>query len=40
MRYATIGLGDPPTIALEAAGFAVFTVVSFVAALYMLRREG
>ena len=40
MRYATIGLGHPPTIALEAAGFVVFTVVSFVAALYVLRREG
>jgi ABC-2 type transport system permease protein len=40
MRYATIGLGQPRTVAMEAAGFAVFTVVSFVAALYVLRREG
>jgi len=40
MRYATIGLGQPRTIALEAAGFAVFTLVSFVAALYVLRRDG
>jgi ABC-type multidrug transport system permease subunit len=40
MRYATIGLGDPRTIAIEAAGFVVFTVVSFAGALYTLRREG
>ena len=40
MRYATIGLGDPRTIAIEAAGYVVFTLVSFAGALYTLRREG
>jgi ABC-type multidrug transport system permease subunit len=39
MRFATIGTGDPGLIALEAAGFVVFTVVSFVCALVVLRRE-
>ena len=32
--------GDPRLVALEASGFAVFTVMSFAAALYVLRREG
>jgi ABC-2 type transport system permease protein len=40
LRFATIGLGDPRRIALEAAGFIVFTLVSFAAALVVLRREG
>ena len=40
MRYATIGVGDPRLIAVEAAGFIVFTLVSFVVALYVLRRDG
>jgi ABC-type multidrug transport system permease subunit len=40
MRFATIGLGDPGQIALEAAAFVVFTVMSFVGALVVLRREG
>jgi ABC-2 type transport system permease protein len=40
MRYATIGLGDPRLMAIEAAAFAAFTVASFGAALYVLRREG
>jgi ABC-2 type transport system permease protein len=40
MRFATIGLGDPRTIALEAAGFVMFTCVSFAGALLVLRREG
>lgn len=39
MRYATIGTGDPAWIALEAAGFVVFMVASFVGALVVLRRE-
>jgi ABC-type multidrug transport system permease subunit len=39
MRFATIGLGDPSRIALEAAGFMAFTVVSFVGALVVLRRQ-
>lgn len=29
LRYLTIGLGSPATIALEAAAFTVFTFVSF-----------
>ncbi len=40
MRFATIGLGDPQSIALEAAGFMTFTLVSFAGALLVLRREG
>ena len=40
MRFATIGLGDPQSIALEAAGFVTFTLVSFAGALLVLRREG
>jgi ABC-2 type transport system permease protein len=40
MRFATIGLGDPQSIALEAAGFVTFTIVSFAGALLVLRREG
>jgi ABC-type multidrug transport system permease subunit len=39
MRFATIGTGDPGRIALEAAGFVLFTIVSFVGALVVLRRE-
>ena len=40
MRFATIGLGDPRPIALEAAGFIAFTLVSFAGALIVLRRQG
>jgi ABC-2 type transport system permease protein len=39
MRFATTGLGDPWRIALEAAGFMAFTVVSFGGALVVLRRQ-
>jgi ABC-2 type transport system permease protein len=39
MRYATIGTGHPGQLALEAAGFVIFTIVSFVGALVVLRRE-
>lgn len=39
MRFATIGAGDPRQIALEAAGFVLFTILSFVSALVVLRRE-
>jgi ABC-2 type transport system permease protein len=39
MRFATVGLGDPRQIALEAAAFLAFTAVSFVGALVVLRRE-
>jgi ABC-type multidrug transport system permease subunit len=40
MRFATIGLGNPRVIALEAAGFVAFTLASFAAALVVLRRQG
>src|SRR6185295_6215422 len=40
MRFATIGLGDPERIALEAAGFVAFTLVSFAGALMVLQRQG
>lgn len=40
MRFATIGLGEPQQIALEAAGFVAFTAASFAAALVVLRRQG
>jgi len=40
MRFATIGLGNPRLIALEAAGFVLFTLLSFAGALVVLRRQG
>jgi ABC-2 type transport system permease protein len=40
LRFATIGLGDPRRIAIEAAGFVAFTFISFAGALVMLQREG
>jgi ABC-type multidrug transport system permease subunit len=40
MRFATIGLGDPQLVALEAAGFVAFTLVSFAGALAVLQRQG
>ena len=40
MRFATLGAGDPQRIALEAAGFVVFTLLSFAGALAVLRRQG
>lgn len=39
MRFATIGLGDPRWIALEALCFGAFTVASFAGAIVMLRRQ-
>jgi ABC-type multidrug transport system permease subunit len=39
MRFATIGLGDPRRIALEATAFGVFTLASFAGALAVLRRQ-
>jgi ABC-2 type transport system permease protein len=38
-RFATVGGGSPPHLALEAAGFCVFTVAWFGAALWALRRQ-
>ena len=40
MRFATIGAGDPRQIALEAAGFVLFTLASFAGALVVPRRQG
>jgi ABC-2 type transport system permease protein len=40
IRFATIGLGNPHTIALEAAAFVAFTLASFAGALFVLRQEG
>jgi ABC-2 type transport system permease protein len=40
MRFATIGQGDPQRIALEAAGFVGFTLLSFAGALHVLQGEG
>jgi ABC-2 type transport system permease protein len=39
LRFATVGLGDPRRIAMEATGFMAFTAISFVGALVMLQRE-
>jgi len=40
IRFATVGLGHPRAIALEAAAFVTFTLVSFAGALFVLRQEG
>jgi ABC-2 type transport system permease protein len=40
LRYATIGTGDGARIALEAAGFCVFTFVAFAIALRSLEQAG
>jgi ABC-2 type transport system permease protein len=39
LRHATIGLGDPERVALQAAAFVAFATVSFLGALSALRRE-
>jgi ABC-2 type transport system permease protein len=39
LRFATVGLGEPRVIAVEAAAFVVFGAVSFVAALLVLQRQ-
>ena len=39
LRYATIGVGDPGRIALEAGAFVLFTAVAFVAAVRALRTQ-
>jgi ABC-2 type transport system permease protein len=39
LRYATIGLGDPSRIWLEAVAFVIFTGVSFLGALWALQRQ-
>jgi len=39
LRYATIGVGEPTIIAVEAAAFAVFTIASFAGAIHALGGE-
>jgi ABC-type multidrug transport system permease subunit len=39
MRYATIGVGSPQQIVIEAVAFLAFTAASFGAALWALRRQ-
>jgi ABC-2 type transport system permease protein len=39
LRYATIGLGEPRTLLLETAGFAVFSAASFLVALKFLNEQ-
>ena len=40
LRYATIGLGRPSTIAVESLAFAIFTVASFIVAIRSLDDAG
>ena len=39
LRYATIGIGEPALIAVEAAAFLLFTGVAFGGALLALKRQ-
>ncbi len=39
LRYATIGMGDPHRVALEAAGFVAFTVLAALLAVRTLNRQ-
>jgi ABC-2 type transport system permease protein len=39
LRYATIGLGDPAFLAVEALAFVGFSALSFAGALWVLRRQ-
>jgi len=39
LRYATIGLGSPQTVVIEAAAFVVFTVLAFWMAIRALEHE-
>jgi ABC-2 type transport system permease protein len=39
LRYASIGVGDPTRIALESAGFVVFTLAAFAVAVLALQRQ-
>jgi ABC-2 type transport system permease protein len=38
LRFATIGIGEAQTILIEGTAFAVFLLLSFVAAIITLRR--
>ena len=39
LRYATVGIGDPGTIAIESVAFVLFSVATFIAANTVLRRQ-
>jgi ABC-type multidrug transport system permease subunit len=39
LRYATIGIGHPGWLQIEAAAFTAFTLVTFLGALWALRRQ-
>ena len=39
LRYATIGIGQPARLPLEAGAFLAFTIVTFAGALWALRRQ-
>lgn len=39
LRYATIGIGEPALVAVEAAAFLLFTGVAFGGALLALKRQ-
>jgi ABC-2 type transport system permease protein len=39
LRYATVGIGDPRTIAIESIAFLVFSLVSFAGATHALRSQ-
>jgi ABC-type multidrug transport system permease subunit len=39
VRYATVGLGDPTRLSLEAGAFVVFTAGAFLAAVQALRNQ-
>jgi ABC-2 type transport system permease protein len=39
LRFATIGLGDPARIWLESVAFLAFTGISFIGALWALKRQ-
>jgi ABC-2 type transport system permease protein len=39
LRYATVGIGEAPRIALEAGAFLLFTIASFALAVLALRNQ-
>jgi ABC-2 type transport system permease protein len=39
LRYATVGIGEAPRIALEAGAFVLFTIASFALAVLALRNQ-
>jgi len=39
LRYATVGIGDPGTIAIECVAFVLFTLATFAGAIIALQRQ-